>query len=170
MANAKSTGMDVDESGAEVKAGERKAVQAAVKAILSREPFHATPTRQAGDILIGYLRSIRKPISRRTAYVMLLEDLEQITDALRVKTFGLEGINEARSASLLYLALAAGSERVLRNRDLWRALTSRDFESAHDVMLRMYWSLDIVPAKDRVGQERICALARMMRTGELPAV
>lgn len=168
MTKPTTAGIEVDDTGASVKDRERQAIRAAVQSITTRETFYPVPTRVAGEILIGYLRTARKPISKHAALVILLEDLQEIADALRRKTFELPNINEPRSATLLHLAAAVGVERVLRYRELWLALKAEDYEAAQDLILRLYWTSDVVDAKDKRGQERICDLARMMRTGELP--
>lgn len=160
-------GIEVEEGNVEQEKLERDAIRCAVDAISSRETMYEIPTTVAGDILLGYLRSASKPISKRAALVLLIEDLQEIAIKLRRRTFTLT-INRARGASLLYLAHAVGVDRVARHRELWAALKEQDYEAAHDLVLRMYWTFDVVASRDRVGQERICALARMMRTGELP--
>lgn len=166
---AVSTGIEVVDDTVKVREKERRVIDSAVRSITAQESFHELPTAVAGDIIIGYMRSTKRKLTRRIGLQMLVEDLEGITSVLRPKVWVLPGINDERGAALLYLAVAVGVDKVLKNLELWRALKAENYDLAEEIVLQMYWTFDVVQAKDKAGQKRIIGLARVMRTGEWPA-
>src|SRR3546814_18481402 len=83
-----------------------------------------------------------------------------IDTTLRPKLLqNIEDLDDTRYSSLLYLSLAVGVDKVLKNAEIWRALRSADYVAAKWAMLRMYWAYKVVPSDDKKAQPRLMMLS-----------
>src|SRR3546814_4544083 len=74
---------------------------------------------------------MKHKLSKRIWLEMLVEDLLHIDTTLRPKLLqNIEDLDDTRYSSLLYLSLAVGVDKVLKNAEIWRALRSADYVAA----------------------------------------
>src|SRR3546814_18532421 len=79
-----------------------------------------------------------------------------IDTTLRPKLLqNIEDLDDTRYSSLLYLSLAVGVDKVLKNAEIWRALRSAAYVAAQWAMLRSSRAYNVVPSDDKKAPTRL---------------
>ena len=138
-------------------------VSEAVASVKRLESFHATPTVENGETVIGWLwRIARAPLSPHVAETQLRADLYAVSRHLRGRIFSLPELDPQRAA-VLHVALVIGSDALMAESDLWDALRRADYNAASDCLLLSRWPA--MAGDDITERRRVLAMARQMRDG-----
>ena len=120
---------------------------------LRLEPYKDT----VGKLTVGYGHNLDdKPISLRTAEVMLEDDLNDAREDIERYSWYQEQ-TDIRKDVLVMMSFNLGLPRLLRFKKMIKALIDYDYQNAADEMLDSRWA-------DQVGNRAI-ELSRIMRTG-----
>lgn len=147
-------------------AREYRIVNEAMRSIEALEEYKPYPTvGNDGETRLGWFwRVHRKPIPRPMATLQARSEcMELIRTKLRERFFTLPHINDVRAGVIVHAALAIGASKIIDNRELWTALAVKNYEAAHDLLLRTDWPA--LAGDNEQERTRILTLARAMRTG-----
>ena len=155
---------DDQQATADFYAREAVNVSEAVASVKRLEAFHATPTVENGETVIGWLwRIARAPLSPHVAETQLRADLYAVSRQLRGRIFSLPELDPQRAAVVLHVALVIGSGALMAESDLWDALRRADYNAASDCLLLSRWPA--MAGDDITERRRVLAMARQMRDG-----
>lgn len=157
---------------ADFRRREQAIILAGEQSVIAIQIFQPLPIKQGEDMVVGYYRRVHKPITPFEARVMARRDLTDLMDKLRPLLAPLlesNAISRVQAAALLHIGLVLNGgtgTKLERMKDLWPALRARDYEAAHDIVMLTAWPqlVDV----DLASRRRVLALARMLRTGEMP--
>ncbi len=145
-----------------------KATEAAlVKSVMKLERFHEKPFQKGQDWLAGWLWKIsRVGVSKAVAELQLTEEARDVMRILWPRLWTLSDLTVGRGVVIAHVAMLFGPDVLLAQRDFWRAMEARDYESAHDILFLHQWAE--LTGNDPVAIKRTLTLARVLRTGDFP--
>jgi hypothetical protein len=150
-----------------MEAMEREAGDIAMSHIATFAPFASLPVTVNARLLDDFARlGQARGVSRPEMLNLLEQDLPMYLRKLRATTLNLLHIGSARLAVLLHVSVAITAEETVKIPGLVDALKSKRFEDAADCLQMSRWPLTATKPEE---QKRILELARMMRTGSVPA-
>lgn len=160
----KSTDNAVEESDVLAKL-EMELVEATMESVRNIEPFHEFLTEVGGELLLGYEHNVRKnKLSKSAGEKMLRDKLDAIIPAMRKTLYPLQlrGLEKKRVAALTHMALIVGCDRLLENKELWKALAKKDYRGAYTSLMMTQWA----PNSEDIVRRRVPALGYTLLTGE----
>lgn len=148
---------------------EDKIMQIAHTDIAKYPPVSLFPPDQAARMLRDYEKFLVQTIglTRTEVDLMVMNDLQKTTQALRALLINLSHIGPVRSAVLLHVALFIGAEPMLKMTDMISALRKSDYDGAYRALMLSAWpGLVGNTREDRI---RVLNLADQLRSGQAAA-
>jgi lysozyme len=112
------------------------------KSLTEHEGLRLKPYRCTADKLtIGYGRNLEdKGISKLEAEMLLLNDIEEIEDALEKVFVFFNNLSDARKAVLIDMAYNIGIKGLLNFKKMLLSLEKGDYQAASNDMLESAWA------------------------------
>jgi len=150
-----------------VEATEAHAAEVAIRHIGAYAPFIGATESVEDRGITAYERiASTRAVSKAEMTELLGRDIRRFVRTLRPRTAIYPQLGSVRLAVLAHVAMVIGSPALMACRPLWDAISQARWDDAQDTLLLTRWPERAVSDDER---RRMLELARMMRTGVVPA-